>query len=107
MDRRGFLSIMLAACAAPVYVRAGSLMRVNPAVVVPDITVTIQQYAQLYAYTEKTGELYPSEIGRVERISFIMSGETPTKELLGERKLIVADWRKGPLNDNAHWMKVK
>ncbi len=33
MQRRGFLGAMLAACAAPAIVRAGSLMRINPAIV--------------------------------------------------------------------------
>lgn len=35
MQRRGFLSAMLAAAAAPAFVRAGSLMRVNPRIIVP------------------------------------------------------------------------
>lgn len=33
MQRRGFLGAMLAACAAPAIVRAGSLMRINPAII--------------------------------------------------------------------------
>jgi hypothetical protein len=35
MDRRGFLAGILAACAAPAIVRAGSLMRVNPEILIP------------------------------------------------------------------------
>jgi hypothetical protein len=33
MQRRGFMAAMLVACAAPSIVRAGSLMRINPAIV--------------------------------------------------------------------------
>lgn len=35
MQRRGFLGAMLAAAAAPAFVRAGSLMRVNPRIIAP------------------------------------------------------------------------
>lgn len=33
MNRRGFMAAILAGCAAPAIVKAGSLMRVNPAIV--------------------------------------------------------------------------
>lgn len=36
MNRRGFLGAMLAACAAPAIVRAESIMRIAPALIVPD-----------------------------------------------------------------------
>lgn len=36
MNRRRFLGAMLAACAAPAIVRAESIMRIAPALIVPD-----------------------------------------------------------------------
>lgn len=40
MDRRGFLGVMLAACAAPAVVRASSLMRVAaPKILVPEMVI--------------------------------------------------------------------
>lgn len=62
MDRRGFLGAMLAACAAPAVVRAGSLMRINPAIVVPTM-----------------------EIGRVDGFRIILSdGELSLSEALDQ-----------------------
>lgn len=57
MNRRNFLGAMLAACAAPAVVRAGSLMRINPAIVVPDDKVVVLKQ-------------FSAEIGRVERFTF-------------------------------------
>ena len=63
MNRRNFLGAMLAACAAPAVVRAGSLMRINPAIVLP-----------------------PMEIGRIESFRFVISEEIlPPVDALGER----------------------
>ena len=39
MNRRNFLGAMLAACAAPAVVRAGSLMRINPVIILPKMEI--------------------------------------------------------------------
>lgn len=40
MDRRGFLTAMLAACAAPALVRAESIMRIKPVLLLDDIAAS-------------------------------------------------------------------
>lgn len=51
MNRRGFLGAMLAACAAPAIVRAGSLMRINQKIIIPESP------AMLYDWVEHFKEL--------------------------------------------------
>ena len=41
MNRRNFMAMILAAGSAPAFVRAGSIMRVNPRIVVPPFGVSI------------------------------------------------------------------
>lgn len=42
MERRGFLSAMFAAAAGPAFVRAGSIMRVNPAIIAAPMVIAPQ-----------------------------------------------------------------
>jgi len=63
LNRRGFLAGMLAACAAPAIVKAGSLMRINPAIVAPEPTIV-----------DRFGEaLRLGEIGHLEGFNFVAS----------------------------------
>ncbi len=106
MDRRGFLGAMLAACAAPAIVRAGSLMRINPAIVPDDRVVIITQYGT------DIGLMVEGTLGeRIQLIREMIAYEVlygiTSVDQHGERKIIAADWRKGPPIYNAHWMKLK
>lgn len=86
MNRRNFLGAMLAACTAPAIVRAGSLMRIAaPEIIVPDMTVILQQYSTLYAQTAR-------EIG---------------VDPLGARGYVGAIWWRKELILNEDWMKLK
>ena len=96
MDRRGFLGAMLAACAAPAIVRAGSLMRIAPALIVTDQTVVIAQYG--------------TEIGRIENIRFIVDEyvhpDNVGADPFGSRGYAGNTWWKKALIDNNGWMAV-
>lgn len=63
MDRRGFLAAMLAACAAPAIVRAGSIMRAKPIILPPaDWFHTLETWEDLagqytVSYWSKGGQI--------------------------------------------------
>ena len=83
-DRRGFLKAMLAACAAPAIVRAGSLMRVNPAIVVPESNLVTWKFLN---YDDAVFNLLAARIAVAERqnvdsIAFDMYNSTPATSRL-------------------------
>ncbi len=41
MNRRNFMAAILAGCAAPAIVKAGSIMRINPRIVAPRNVITV------------------------------------------------------------------
>lgn len=93
MNRRNFLGAMLAACAAPAVVRAGSLMRINPAIVVPDVTVVLQQYSTLFGFADKTDDLYAAaEQACGERVQLI-------RDMVQRRAIII--------EGDDRWLKLK
>lgn len=89
MNRRNFLGAMLAACAAPAIVRAGSLMRINPAIVTPTM-----------------------EIGSIERFRFVVSDPVIIQQYgtdigFGARGYAgIPFWNK-ILIDNNGWMETE
>lgn len=106
MNRRGFLGAMLAACAAPAIVRAGSLMRINPAIVPDDRVVIITQYGT------DIGHMVEEALGeRMQLIREMIAYEVlygiTSVDQHGERKIIRAGWENRQPIYNAHWMKIR
>jgi hypothetical protein len=78
MNRRGFLGICLAAAAAPAIVKASSIMRVNPGVIVQPDLVPVFGKTVLHGYHDPLDEdFYDAARSLSDRIDADMLASSP------------------------------